>query len=241
MHYSDIRPARFLDRPNRFIAHCQMNGEIVTAHVKNTGRCRELLIPGAPVYLSFSQNLNRRTPCDLIAVQKGDRLVNMDSQAPNQVFAEGLQTGRIQLPGQTGPVSSIQRETRYGASRLDFLVSAEDKEKKPWQAFIEVKGVTLEEDGAVLFPDAPTERGIKHLKELMKAKAEGYGAFVAFVVQMKDVSYFMPNALRHAAFAQILREASAAGVGILVYDCRVTPDSIEIEKPVAIRLSVNDA
>jgi sugar fermentation stimulation protein A len=239
MRYSDIRPARFLDRPNRFIAHCQIGGEIITAHVKNTGRCRELLIPGAQVYLSFSRKPDRRTPCDLIAVQKGDRLVNMDSQAPNQAFEEGLKTGRILLPGQPGPLGLIQREKVFGASRFDFFVSAEGIEKKPWQAFIEVKGVTLEEDGVVLFPDAPTERGIKHLKELVKAKADGYEAFVAFVVQMKDVSYFMPNVLRHAAFAQTLREASAAGVGVMAYDCLVTPDRIEIEKPVAVRLPVS--
>lgn len=238
MIYSDIRPAQFLERPNRFIAHCRMDGELITAHVKNTGRCKELLVPGAQVYLAFSQNENRRTPCDLVAVQKGNRLINLDSQAPNQVFEEALRSGRILLPGQEGPFSLVSREKVYRGSRFDFLVEAQDKEKKPFQAFIEVKGVTLEDEGVVLFPDAPTERGIKHLRELMQAKEEGYGAFVAFVVQMNDVRYFMPNAKRHEAFAQALQAAEAAGVGVLAYDCRVTPGSMDIEKPVAVKLTV---
>ena len=218
MRYPNIYQARFLSRPNRFVANCELEGEVLTVHVKNTGRCRELLVPGATVWLTKSDNPNRKTAFDLVAVQKGERLVNMDAQAPNAVFGEFARGGGF-LPR----VRKVRPEVRYGASRFDFRLETDEKTH-----FVEVKGVTLEENGVVRFPDAPTERGVKHLKELQAAAAAGYGAHAVFVIQMEDVEHFAPNDKTHAAFGEALREAARNGVQIHAFWCRVTPDSLTI-------------
>lgn len=226
MRYSKVINGVFIERPNRFIAHVDIGGAKEVCHVKNTGRCRELLRSGVTVYLEESSNPNRKTKYDLIAVEKGDLLINMDSQAPNKVFAEWAAAGGF-LPG----VTAIRPEFTYGASRFDFRLETEEK---VW--FVEVKGVTLEENGEVRFPDAPTERGIKHLKELQRAAAEGYGAAVVFVIQMKGVTHFRPNDLTHPAFGDALREAAEHGVAVYACDCCVTPHTLAIDAPVKVIL-----
>lgn len=235
MRYSDIHAARFLDRPNRFIAHLELpDGEIITAHVKNTGRCRELLLPGATVYAQHHDNSARKTAWSLIAVEKNaegqKRLINMDSQAPNRAVEEALRSGLI-LPGMDSPAVMVRREAAYGDSRLDFYLETAGR-----KAFIEVKGVTLEECGAVLFPDAPTARGAKHLRELARACGEGCLAYALFVVQMADVRWFGPNTSTDPAFAAALREAWESGVRVLAYDCAVAPDAMTLRRPVEVRL-----
>lgn len=226
MRYPNIHKARFLSRPNRFVANCEMAGELLTVHVKNTGRCRELLVPGAEVWLTKSDNPTRKTAFDLVAVQKGGRLVNMDAQAPNAVFGEFAREGGF-LPD----ARNVRAEVRYGASRFDFQLETTEKTH-----FVEVKGVTLEEDGVVRFPDAPTQRGVKHLKELQSASAAGYGAHAVFVIQMEDVKHFEPNDRTHAAFGEALREAARNGVQIHAFWCRVTPDSLVIAGEVPVVL-----
>lgn len=226
MQYGKILPARFLARPNRFVARVEAEGEELICHVKNTGRCRELLVPGATVWLEESPNPNRKTKYDLIAVEKGSRLINMDAQAPNQVFREWAQAG-----GFRKDLTLLRPETTYGSSRFDFYWESSKK-----RGFVEVKGVTLEEDGVVRFPDAPTLRGVKHLEELVKAHQAGYEAAVCFVIQMEDVRYFAPNDATHPEFGQALRQAAAAGVEVLALDCAVTPGSLEMRNPVPIRL-----
>ena len=226
MQYGKILPARFLARPNRFVARVEAEGEELICHVKNTGRCRELLVPGATVWLEESPNPNRKTKYDLIAVEKGSRLINMDAQAPNQVFREWAQAG-----GFRKDLTLLRPETTYGSSRFDFYWESSKK-----RGFVEVKGVTLEEDGVVRFPDAPTLRGVKHLEELVKAHQAGYEAAVCFVIQMEDVRWFAPNDATHPEFGQALRQAAAAGVEVLALDCAVTPGSLEIRNPVPIRL-----
>jgi len=226
MKYERIETGRFLERPNRFIAYVEILGKTETVHVKNTGRCAELLVPGATVYVQKSDNQERKTQWDLIAVEKGERMVNMDSQIPNKVVEEWLRAGNL-FPNAT----LIKPESTYGKSRFDFYV--EDGERK---IFMEVKGVTLEDEGVVRFPDAPTERGVKHIEELMTAIKDGYEAYVFFVIQMKDVKYFAPNMKTHAAFGEALRKAKVAGVHILAYECHVESDSIEITKEVPIVL-----
>ena len=215
-----------MERPNRFIAYAELNGKKETIHVKNTGRCAELLRPGAVIYVQESDNLERKTKWDLIAVEKetgrGKRLINMDSQIPNRVVQEWIEAGNL-FPD----VSLVRPETTYGNSRFDLYVEAGER-----RIFIEVKGVTLEEDGVCRFPDAPSDRAVKHLEELIRAKKEGYEAYVFFVIQMKGVSYFTPNTDTHPAFAEALRRAKEAGVEILAYDCNVTPDSIVVSEPV---------
>ena len=223
--YDAVIPGRFIARPNRFIARVETAAGEEICHVKNTGRCRELLVPGAEVVLAVSDNPARKTKCDLVAVYKGGRLINMDSQAPNHVAAEGLP--RL-IPGLT----LLRPETRFGDSRLDFYWEAGEK-----RGFVEVKGVTLEENGIVLFPDAPTQRGTKHLRELEKCAAAGYGAAVLLVVQMGGVSYFTPNRKTDPAFADALAHARAAGVEIWCYDCLVTPREMALHQPVEIRLA----
>ena len=226
MRYENIRAAQFIDRPNRFIAHALLEGEVVTCHVKNTGRCRELLIHGATVYLEFSSNPNRKTPCDLVAVQKGERLINMDSNAPNTVAAEWLRSGGL------GFIPDVlQTERTHGDSRFDLYFEHAGRE-----AFMEVKGVTLEECGVVRFPDAPTERGVKHLRGLADAVREGYDAYILFIIQMEGVRYLEPNRVTHPAFAEALRAAADAGVTVLALDCRVTADSITPGQAVEVRL-----
>ncbi len=219
-----------MERPNRFIAYAELNGKKETIHVKNTGRCAELLRPGAAIYVQESDNPERKTKWDLIAVEKetgsGKRLINMDSQIPNRVVQEWIEAGNL-FPD----VSLVRPETTYGNSRFDLYVEAGER-----RIFIEIKGVTLEEDGVCRFPDAPSDRAVKHLEELIRAKKEGYEAYVFFVIQMKGVSYFTPNTDTHPAFAEALRRAKEAGVEILAYDCSVAPDSIVVSKPVDVVL-----
>lgn len=226
MNYERIRKAFFIERPNRFIAYVQLDGEKETVHVKNTGRCAELLVPGAPAYIQESVNPARKTKWDLIAVEKGKRMINMDSQIPNKVVQEWIEGGNL-FPD----VHLVRPETTYGNSRFDLYVEAGDS-----RIFIEVKGVTLEEDGVCRFPDAPSDRAVKHMEELVRAKKEGYETYVFFVIQMKDVRYFTPNTDTHPAFAEALKKAAAAGVKILAYDCEVTSDSITIREPVDVVL-----
>lgn len=227
MIYENIVQGRFIDRPNRFIAHVEIDGKEQVVHVKNTGRCKELLVPGAVVYLEKSNNSSRSTAYDLVAVEKGDRIINMDSQVPNKVVAEWLEKGTF-----FHDLVSLRPETTYGNSRFDFY--AETKTEK---VFIEVKGVTLEENGVVRFPDAPSERALKHVEELIKAKEEGYRAIIFFVIQMKGVKWFTPNVGTQPEFGEGLAKAKKAGVEIYAYDCKVAPDSIAMNKPVPIALS----
>lgn len=227
MKYTNIVKGEFINRPNRFIAKVLINGKTETVHVKNTGRCRELLIKGVTVYLSVSDNPFRKTKYDLVAVEKiregkTPLLINMDSQIPNDVVGEWLKKGEL-----FSEKAVIRREVKFGDSRFDFYI--EDGERK---AFLEVKGVTLEKDGIAAFPDAPTERGIKHLNELTECIKQGYEAYVMFVIQMKEVTKFVPNDVTHKAFGDTLRKAKTAGLNILAFDCKVTPNSIIIDKPV---------
>ena len=226
MRYPNVCPAVFVSRLNRFVANCLLEGEALTVHVKNTGRCRELLVPGAEVWLTKSGNPARKTAFDLIAVQKGPRLINMDSQAPNMAFGEFARAGRF-LPD----AENVRAEVRFGDSRFDFSLESGGKTH-----FIEVKGVTLEEHGEVRFPDAPTQRGVKHLKELQKAAAQGDGAHAVFVIQMADVRCFSPNDDTHPAFGAALREAAENGVQVHAFWCRVTPDTMEIAGEVPVVL-----
>lgn len=226
MQYQTVKEGRFLSRPNRFVAHVRVNGAEEVVHVKNTGRCRELLVPDATVYLADSGNPNRKTRYDLIAVRKGSLLVNMDSQATNKVFGEWAAAGQFR-PGLT----LLRPETVWGNSRFDFYWEAGDR-----KGFAEVKGVTLEENGHARFPDAPTLRGVKHLEELVLCRAEGYEATVCFVLQMSGMVDFAPNDATHPAFGEALRRAAAAGVEVLAMECAVSPDSLAITKPVPVRL-----
>lgn len=226
MRYGNIEEGRFIERSNRFVAYVDIAGRREKVHVKNTGRCRELMIPGAPVYLEKSGNPARSTVYDLIAVEKKGRLINMDSQAPNRVVLEWLQTRQL-FPD----LVSIRPETVYGSSRLDFYIETAGE-----KIFMEVKGVTLEEEGEARFPDAPSERAVKHVEELIRARREGYGAYVLFVIQMKGVNYLIPNVATHPEFAEALRRASQAGVKILAYDCQVTADSLAIADAIPVYL-----
>ena len=226
MYYSNIQPAIFLRRPNRFIAHIEVNGSEEVCHVKNTGRCKELLTDRAIIYVQHHDDDKRKTKYSLIAVEKGNLLINMDSQAPNKVVGEWI---KEQEP--FGEVKLLKPECKYGNSRFDFyLETATDK------MFIEVKGVTLEEDGIVRFPDAPTERGIKHLEELVACTKAGYKAAVIFVVQMEGICHFEPNYKTHLAFGEALKRAQAEGVEVLAYECCVTPDSLAITKAIPVQL-----
>ncbi len=226
MKYKHVIEGTFLSRPNRFIAYCEINGVTEKCHVKNTGRCRELLIKGAKVFLSVSDNPSRSTKYDVIAVMKGERLINMDSQVPNDVAEEGLRM----IP-ELSDIVNIRREFTYGDSRIDIM--AEDERNK---YLIEVKGVTLEDEGVVRFPDAPTERGVKHIKELAKSIDDGYIPYLLFIVQMDDVLRFEPNRATDPEFADALVSAHEAGVNVLAYTCEVTPDSICLKDPVEVVL-----
>ena len=216
---------KFLARPNRFIAHVEINGTMEVVHVKNTGRCRELLPVGAQVWCQESDNPNRKTKYDLITVRKGDRLINMDSQAPNLAAGEWLRRGGL------GEIENLKAEYFHGDSRFDFAFMKDGR-----QCFLEVKGVTLENDGVCAFPDAPTERGVKHLKGLTRLTREGYGAYVLFVIQMPDVKYLCPNDKTDPAFGTALREAAENGVIVLAMDCAVTEDTMEVRLPVLLKL-----
>lgn len=226
MIYENILPAIFVDRPNRFIAHVELNGRLEVCHVKNTGRCRELLIPGCRVYVQHQPSPTRKTAYDLIAVEKGERLLNMDANAPNRVFNEYVRAGRF-LRGW----SVIRPETTHGDSRFDFYL-----ESPGHRLFAEVKGVTLEDDGVMRFPDAPTERGVKHLEGLARCVQEGYEAWAVFVIQTEDVRWMEPNRRTHPAFADAMRQAAQAGVHLLALDCHTEPDRLEICRSVEIRL-----
>lgn len=215
MKYGYVADAVFLQRPNRFIAQVLLHGQEETVHVKNTGRCKELLVPGAKVYLEKGKNPARKTGWDLIAVEKGDRLINMDSQLPNKVAEEWLAQGGL------GQFSQLLREQTWGASRLDFCLKDSRRTK-----YVEVKGVTLEEGGKVYFPDAPTVRGTKHLEELTRIRQEGMEAAVLFVVQMDGVTAFSPNDATDPAFGDALRRAKDAGVEIAAIDCLVRPEEV---------------
>ncbi len=232
MTYSTpVIPARFISRPNRFIALAEVNGKTETVHVKNTGRCKELLLPGATVYLSVAENPARKTPYDLIAVDKilpdGRTVtINMDSQAPNAIAAEWLP-----VSGLFPKTAAIRREVTHGDSRFDFCI--QDGEIT---AYLEVKGCTLEQDGVALFPDAPTERGVKHIRELISLAKDGHPAYILFIIQMKGTHTFRPNDATHKAFGDALRDAGAAGVHILAVDCKVTPDTVTADGYIPIEL-----
>ena len=225
MKYANMVPGTFIKRPNRFIAHVEIDGQEQTVHVKNTGRCRELLPEGAEVYCQHFDSPTRKTAYDLITVRKGNLLINMDSQVPNAAAKEWLSAGGL------GEIQDLRAETVHGDSRFDFSFM---KDGKP--CFLEVKGVTLETDGICAFPDAPTERGTKHLHGLTRAIVEGYGAYILFVIQMSPVRYLHPNDHTDPAFGKALREAAAAGVQILAMDCSVTVDEMTIQNPVPVKL-----
>lgn len=223
MVYDKISKAKFLSRPNRFIAYVELDGRIEKCHVKNTGRCRELLVEGCTVYLEQAKNPERKTRFDLVAVEKNGKLINMDSYAPNLAVGEFLP--------KLFPDSKIRAEYKHGNSRFDFYI--EDNNKR---ILLEVKGVTLENEGVVMFPDAPTERGARHVSELAESIGEGYEAYLFFVVQMKGVKYFALNDKTDPNFAEEVRKAAQCGVKILAYDCNVTPERMEINERVEIKL-----
>ncbi len=225
MHYPNMVPGTFLSRPNRFIAHVAIDGREEIVHVKNTGRCKELLPSGAQVWCQRSANPNRKTKFDLITVKKGDRLINMDSQAPNTAAGEWLRSGGL------GQLDDLKAESFHGDSRFDFSFTKDGK-----QCFLEVKGVTLEENGVCAFPDAPTDRGAKHLRGLTKAAQDGFGAYVLFVIQMADVKYLRPHDERDPAFGAALREAAENGVTVMAMDCAVDVDSMDIRLRVPVKL-----
>ena len=225
MRYDNMVPGIFLRRPNRFIAHVEIGGEEVICHVKNTGRCKELLVPGTKVWCQHWDKPERKTKYDLITVHKGDRLINMDSQAPNTAAKEWL------LAGGLGEISSLKPESKWGDSRFDFSFQKDGR-----LCFLEVKGVTLEFDGVCAFPDAPTQRGAKHLQELKALAQQGYGAYVLFVIQMEGVKHLHPNDTTDPAFGNALRQAAAAGVQVMAMDCRVTPDIMALFQPVPVIL-----
>lgn len=228
MKYENIVEGIFLSRPNRFIAMVEIQGREEKVHVKNTGRCRELLIPGTKVFLEEHDNPNRKTKYSLIGVMKGNVLVNMDSQAPNKVVGEWLSEGDIYQN-----LTLLKAEQKYGTSRFDFYMEGDGK-----RAFVEVKGVTLEEDHISRFPDAPTERGVKHIEELIQCMKEGYEAYIVFVIQMKGVKSFEPNDKTHREFGDALRKAVKKGVHVLALDCQVKKDELEIDQMIPVSLDI---
>ena len=243
MQYKHIHKAIFLDRPNRFIAHVMLNGKNETVHVKNTGRCKELLVPDATVYLEESDNPARKTKYDMIAVEKvvtDERaayqktiLINMDSQAPNKVAAEWIRENKTYFP----KLTLLKPEFTLGDSRFDFYAEYEDNDGQHYKSLIEVKGCTLEKDGVALFPDAPTLRGLKHVRELTTfSKTGDYECMVLIIVQMKGCKYFTPNRETHPDFADALKKAKAAGVKIIAVECDVTPESLVADKEIEVRV-----
>ena len=246
MKYKKIKEGVFLERPNRFIAHVLIDGKEEKVHVKNTGRCRELLQLGAKLWLEdfTEEESSRKTKYDVIAVEKktakGRLLINMDSQAPNKIAEEAILNGTLVIPGFGPELTLVKREVTYGKSRFDLYLEGVDssdpeKEKK---AFIEVKGCTLEKDGTAMFPDAPTERGVKHIRELIEAKKAGFEAAILIVIQMKGVAVFRSNDQTHPEFGEALRDAKKAGVHVLAYDCEVIPGTVELRDPVPVDLTV---
>ena len=226
MKYENIIKAKFISRPNRFIAEVEIDGNTEIAHVKNTGRCKELLMEGTTIYVQKSDNPARKTKYDLITVVKNGMLINMDSQAPNKVFGEWVSQGNF-----AADVDLIKPECKYGNSRFDFYIEAGGR-----KIFAEIKGVTLEEEGIVMFPDAPTERGIKHIKELCECVKNGYEGYIFFIIQMEQCKYFTPNKATHIEFAEALKKASECGVNIKAMNCNVTKDALIILKEVEIKL-----
>ncbi|MBQ7834279.1 MAG: DNA/RNA nuclease SfsA [Ruminiclostridium sp.] len=231
MKYKNVVRGRFIARPNRFVAQVEINGTVETVHVKNTGRCRELLLPDSTVYLAVSDNSARKTKYDLVGVEKKREgkpalMINMDSQAPNAAAEEWLKGGNLFSAG-----AVVRREVKYGKSRFDFYIEDGDR-----RAFLEVKGVTLENNGTAMFPDAPTERGVKHIRELTDCLRDGYEAYILFVIQMKEITLFKPNAEMHREFAEVLTDAQQAGVEIIAADCVVTENSMTLDKFVEIIL-----
>ena len=225
MTYKNINKAVFIDRPNRFIARCEINEQVETVHVKTTGRCKELLIPGTTVFLEKFNAQTRKTNYDLISVIKGNRIINIDSQAPNKLFLEWAKSGRF-LPD----ILLIKPEYRFLNSRFDFYIETPFK-----KIFIEIKGATLENNGVVMFPDAPTQRGLKHISELIEVKKKGYEAYIIFVIQMENAKYFMPNYITHKAFADKLKECDDNGVNVAAFDTIVTEKSIVLNNEVEVR------
>ena len=226
MQYDNILPAVFISRPNRFIAEIEIDGKPEICHVKNTGRCKELLTEGARLYVQKSDKPERKTKYDLISVIKGDLLINMDSQAPNKVFGEWVSNGNF-----IKDVTLLKPECKYENSRFDFYIEAGER-----KIFAEIKGVTLENNGIAMFPDAPTQRGVKHVKELSECVRDGYEAYIFFIIQMKHCRYFTPNRITHPEFAKALAEAEENGVNIIALDCTVTPDELNIDSYVDVRL-----
>lgn len=226
MLYENIRQAKFINRPNRFIANIEIDGKIEVCHVKNTGRCKELLVPNATVFVQESASSKRKTKYDLIAVYKGDRLVNIDSQVPNKVFHQWVLESNL-----FEDITLVKPEAKYRNSRFDYYI-----ETAKSRIFIEVKGVTLEENGVALFPDAPTERGVKHINELISSLDEGYEAWIVFIIQMKDILYFTPNEKMDKAFSTALETAYMRGVNIIAIDCFVTPNSIKAGDFVKVKI-----
>ena len=231
MQYTNVMVGKFIARPNRFIAHVEIAGREEIVHVKNTGRCKELLLPGVTVYVQHFPEGKRKTKYDLIAVEKQNILINMDSQAPNKVVQEWLVAKEP-----FGKITYLKPECKHGDSRFDFYLETAER-----KMFIEVKGVTLEEKGVVMFPDAPTERGVKHVQELIHCLEQGYEAVVIFVVQMEGMRYFTPNRRTHAAFAEALERAEACGVKLLALTCAVTPDSLTINGAIPVQLGAECA
>ena len=226
MKYENIVKGQFISRPNRFIAEVNIGGKKEVCHVKNTGRCKELLIPNCTVYLERSSNHERKTKYDLIAVQKGKMLVNIDSQAPNKVFGEWIENGEY-----LKDIIRIKPECKYKNSRFDFYIETKDR-----KIFAEIKGVTLEENGIVRFPDAPTERGVKHINELCDSVKSGYDAYIFFIVQMEECKYFTPNRNTHPEFADALITAQKCGVNVECLNCTVEPDKLNIKNFIDVRL-----
>lgn len=226
MVYKNIRDAKFISRPNRFIANIEIDGKVEIAHVKNTGRCRELFTPGAHIFVEECNQPSRKTKYDIIGVKKGNKIINIDSQVPNKVFGEFVADGKF-----LDNVVYVKTETTYKNSRFDFYIETETE-----KIFVEVKGVTLEEDGIAKFPDAPTQRGVKHINELMDAVENGYKAYIVFVIQMKGINCFEPNRIMHKEFAEALCYAKTKGVNILALDCIVTEDSLCIDKSIDVNI-----
>ena len=226
MKYDNIKKAVFIDRPNRFIANVKIDGQPCVCHVKNTGRCRELLTPGAEVYVHHTPSKTRKTDYDLVTVKKGHRLINMDSQTANTLFREYVESGRF-LPG----ITTLKPECYHGNSRFDFYYETEKS-----RGFVEVKGVTLEHDGVASFPDAPTARGVRHLNGLINCIKNRFCAHIVFIIQMEDVKHFEPNDVIHKEFAETLKKAAAAGVKVTALCCRVTEDEVSVLHEVEVKL-----
>lgn len=226
MNYGETQPGVFIARPNRFVAYVDVGGEKVICHVKNTGRLKELLLPGAEVLVKRADNPQRKTPYDLLSVYKGAQLVNIDSHAPNRLFAEWLPGS-----GYWADITGIKPESKWGNSRFDFRLEAGGQ-----SVYVEVKGVTLEQGGVAMFPDAPTLRGVKHVNELAECTAQGHRAAIVFIIQMKGVDCFRPNDRMHPEFGTALRAAAGQGVELLALDCVVRPGEVRVDSYIPIML-----